>query len=91
MLKIIIFCLIIIFCSGFSGYMLGQLTVEPQYIGAGEIKYATECLITARDAHQYFVDNPEKIWWTEDKGQELEWVDRYNKIIAILDKVGNNE
>ena len=48
-------------------------------------EYAICNLEVARNSHQYYVDNPDKIWWAEDAEQDAEWVRRYNYIISLLE------
>lgn len=41
----------------------------------------------ARDAHQYFVDNPDKAWWNVEDEQDADWVWIYNELIDILRRI----
>ncbi len=40
---------------------------------------------SARDAHQFYVDNPDKAYYATREGQDAQWVYRYNQIIELIE------
>ena len=71
--------LLIVFIAGFNFGVAWRdisIGISPQE--------AIEVLEEARDSHQDFVDNPEKIWWAENSEQDAIWVERYDAIIRLI-------
>ncbi|KKN71446.1 hypothetical protein LCGC14_0420250 [marine sediment metagenome] len=68
------------------GFYLGFNWPEPEL--PIEPWEATQYLEAARDSHQYFVDNPDKIKWADDSRQDAEWVEIYGQIIGMIEVLG---
>ncbi len=71
---IIVVLLLIIAVMGFV-----KVNAQP------DTEYLIRAMETARDSHQYFVENPELIWWDDRYGyQDEQWVSIYDDVIEEL-------
>ena len=89
-----IICILVVACCALGSFLV-YLTVntflEPSTPPLLTIEERAERMIPpmerARDAHQYFVDNPDKAWWNVEEEQDEDWVIIYDEVIYILEEV----
>ena len=50
--------------------------------------YLIEAMEVARDAHQYYVENPDKAIYSPTEFQDARWVEIYDEVIKVLKQGG---
>ncbi len=52
-------------------------------ISKGEAIYILE---TAKASHEYWAAHEDEAWWVTIEGQDAMWVDRYQRIIELIEQ-----
>ena len=94
-MKRLFICVSLLGIGVYSGFFCASASISEEYarLKAELVSLSVRAermipaMITARDSHQYFVDNPGQANHQTRSSQDAEWVVIYDEVIDILEEL----